>query len=397
MTKTEIINAAFKVWGRNYYRKTSLSQLACELKVSKPALYRHFFNKQALTKAMAESFFDDFSASIRVDFDNALNAKDADEGISCAVRSITRFFAGHVHALVFFLINIYDRSMDIRIITDNMKSRGVDIGIIQKLIEKKYSCDPVAVRLIFATLTFMMSHYHMANKTMDNTPSEDEIKNITLIICDTVNYGLGYSPGETEIDFDKLEKQVEGMPLKAEPEIFYKAVAQAVAQAGPWDVSMNMVAEKLGLSKSSLYVHFKSKKDMLRRLFVTEFRNIINFAKQGISLSVNTSEQLYLGIYTISVYLRARPEILVAMDWIRTRKLELGKPDKNLEMFKLFEDVDLKPLRGAADDEKQRTSHWILFLLVNVLTFMMPRQMQNNYIRILYKFIFHGLGGFKKC
>ncbi|MCL2214611.1 MAG: TetR/AcrR family transcriptional regulator [Treponema sp.] len=395
MTKAEIIDAAFKVWGRNYYRKTSLSQLAAELKVCKPALYRHFFNKQALTKAMAERFFDDFAAFIKVDLNKALD-EDVDEGISSILKSISCFFAGNVNALIFSLINLYDRSMDSRTITDSMKSRGADIGIIQMLVEKKYSCDPILTRLIFATLTFLMSHYHMVNKSMENPPSEAKIKDITCLICNTINSGLGYSSSETEIDFEKLEKQVEGMPLNAEPEMFFKAVAEAVAQAGPWDVSMNMVAKKLGLSKSSLYVHFKNKKDMLRRLFITEFKNIIVFTKQGISLSSNTSEQLYLGIYTISVYLRARPEVLVAMDWIRTRKLELGKPDKNLEIFRLFEDVDIKLLQGTADDEKQRTSHWILFLLVNVLISMTLHKTQNNCIRILFKFIFQGLGGFKK-
>ena len=426
MTKTEIIDAAFKVWGRNYYRKTSLSQLAIELKVSKPALYRHFFNKQALTAAMAERFFDDFSAFIQADLNKALAAQDADEGISSIIKSISGFFAGNVHALIFSLINIYDRNIDSLAITDNMKSRGADMSIIQTLIEKKYSCDPMLIRLIFATLTFMMSHYHMANKSTKNPPSEEDIKNITSVIYKIIERGLGYPAAETEIDFERLEKQVEGMPFNAEPEMFFKAVAEAVAQAGPWDVSMNMVAEKLGLSKSSLYVHFKNRKDMLRRLFITEFKNIIEFAKQGISLSLNTAEQLYLGLYTISVYLRARPEILVAMDWIRTRKLELGKPDRNLEIFRLFEDIDIKPpdcLNNRQSEEKQRISHWILFLLVNVLTFIMPHdalaskpadsgsktpwlclpaenkageKTQNNYIRTLYKFIFQGLGGFKK-
>ncbi|MCL2443063.1 MAG: TetR/AcrR family transcriptional regulator [Treponema sp.] len=421
MTKVEIIEAAFRVWGRNFYRKTSLSQLATELGVSKPALYRHFINKQALTAAMAERFFDDFASFTRDDFNKAIQSKNPDDGLFTIIRSISGFFAQNVHALIFSLINIYDRNLDGRTITDSLKSRGADMNIIQQVIEKKYSNDPVTIQLIFATLTFLMSHFHKTNKSMENPPKEKDIKNITLTICKTIEKGLGYSAEKTKLDFEKLENQVNGMTLNAEPEPFFKAIAEAVAEAGPWDVSMDMVAKRLGLSKSSLYGHFKNRKDMLRRLFVTEFKRIIEFARQGIKLSANTAEQLYLGILSITVYLRSRPEILIAMGWIRTRKLELGKPEKNLEIFRLFEDVDIEQMRNIPDEERKRVSHWILFLIINILTRSIPQaadnnkkltwlcdelclssgkptaeNIKNNHIRLLYKFITLGLGGFIK-
>ena len=406
MTKTEIIDAAFKVWGRNFYRKTSLSQLACELKVSKPALYRHFESKQALTAAMTERFLDDFANSVREDFDKALQTGDADEGIFIIIKSISGYFARNVYAMVFSLINIYDRNLDGFVILDSLKTRGVDMGTLQVVFEKKYTGSTAVVRLIFATLSFMMSYFHKVEKSMKKSLSEENIKKIISSICKTVKCGLGYQTEKAAIDFDKLEKSVmEAIPA-SEAEPFFKAVAEAVAEAGPWYVSMDMVAKKLGLSKSSLYGRFKNRKDMLRRLFTTEFKRIIGFARQGINLSnkangcaQNTAEQLFLGIFSIAVYLRSRPEILITIDWIRTRKLDLGKPDKNLEIFRLFEDVDIEPLQNATEEEKQISSHWILFLLTNIL--MHPVEgtdsssdMQNNHIRVLYKFITMGLGGF---
>jgi hypothetical protein len=158
---------------------------------------------------------------------------------------------------------------------------------------------------------------------------------------------------------------------------------------------------------------------MLRRLFVTEFKRIIDFARQGIKLSSDTPQQLYLGIYAITVYLRSRPEILIAMGWIRTRKLDIGKPDKHVEIFRLFEDVDIEPIRHTTEEERQRVSHWILFLLINILTRSIPQSIdknktlswlcdelclasgnlsseneQNNHIRLLYNFVTQGLRGF---
>ncbi|WP_461246419.1 TetR/AcrR family transcriptional regulator [Treponema sp. R6D11] len=412
MTKTEIEDAAFRVWGRNLYRKTSLSQLAKELGVSKPALYRHFLCKQALTSAMTERFLDDFSASIRTDFERALQTNDVDEGISIIVQSITNYFARNVYALIFSITNIYERNLEIYSIADRMKERGVDMGTLEHIIEKKYKCDQKVIRLIFATITFLMSHFHKIKETTDNPPTDDDIKKITELITMTIKNGLNLPPQNVSLDFDDLENKIDNMALNADTEPFFKAVAEAVAQAGPWDVSMEMVAKKLGLSKSSLYGHFKNKKDMLRRLFITEFKRIIEYAHLGISLSDKPEEQLYLGIYSITVYLRLRPEILVALNWFRARKIDLGKPDKNIEIFRLFENVNIESMNNAAEDDKEHISHWICFLLINILmhpTLILSVKLsakqkkmikidnlkaQNNDIRLLYKFITQGLGGF---
>ncbi|MCL2804685.1 MAG: TetR/AcrR family transcriptional regulator [Treponema sp.] len=394
MTKIEIVDAAFRVWGRNLYRKTSLSQLAGELGVSKPALYRHYRNKQALIDAMTERFLEDFSGSTRADFEKAQKTEDADEGISAIIKSISGFFARNVYALVFSLINLYDRNLDGKAIAQRLKSYGVDIAVLQQIIEKKYESEPKMVRLVFATLTFLMSNFHRTKKSMLNPPAEEDIQTILNTIYNTIAFGLRFSSKKTALDFEVMEKQVYEMPLNAKPEPFFKAVAEAVAEAGPWDVSMEMVAKRLGLSKSSLYGHFKNRKDMLRRLFVTEFKRIIEFARQGIGLSSDTEGQLYRGIFSIAVYLRSRPEILVAMDWIRTRKLDFGKHDKNIEIYRLFEDVDIKALHNSTEEDRQRISHWILFLLINILLHPNQEKTQNNDIRLLYNFITLGLGGF---
>jgi AcrR family transcriptional regulator len=405
MTRTDIVDAAFRVWGRDFYRRTSLSQLAKELGVSKPALYRHFENKHALNSAMIERFCDDFAACIRSDFEKALQTPDADEGIFTIIWSVSGFFARNVYAHIFSLINIYDRSLDGRIVSQRLKERGVDMGTIGKVIEKKYNAQYPAMQLIFATVTFYMSYFHKVNKSFDTPPCAEKIQSVISTINKITKNGIGFSYDEAgAIDFKKLEKQVENMSLNAEPEPLFKAVAEAVAEAGPWDASMDMVAKRMGLSKSSLYGHFKNKKDMLRRLFITEFRRIIEFARQGIHLSANSAEQLYLGIYSIAVYLRLRPEVLVAIGWIRTRKLDLGKPDKNTDIFKLFEEVEYTAAQNISEEEKHIISHWILFLLVNILIHpylidnnlqnVTNKETQNNDIRVLYRLITLGLGGF---
>jgi len=404
MTKIEIVEAAFKVWGRDFYRKTSLSQLAKELGVSKPALYRHFLNKKALNAAMTEYFCDDFADSVRADFEHAPQNADTDEGIFAIMRGISGYFARNVYALLFCIINIYDRNLDGRSISERLKARGVEIKTLRLLIEKKYDARQPTLQLIFATLIFYMSHFHRTNDTFEKPPCEELVQCIAAAINEVIKNGLKVGVKEAcSLDFKKLESMVEASIHSTTPEPLFKAVAEAVAEAGPWDASMEMVAKRIGLSKSTLYGHFKNKKDMVRRLFMGEFRRIIEFARQGIRLSENTAEQLYLGIYSIVIYLRSRPEILIAIGWMRTRKLEPGKHDKKFETFRLFEDLEIERLQNSGEDEKQRISHWILFLLINIL--LRPyisnngrhdaeTNAQNDDIHILYRLITLGLGGF---
>jgi AcrR family transcriptional regulator len=398
MTRTEIVDAAFKVWGRNFYRKTSLSQLAGELKVSKPALYRHFENKQALTDAMTERFLDDFADSIRADFERARQMQDADEGIFTIVRGIAGFFAHNVYILIFSLVNIYDRILDGRAISQRLSQRGVDMTTLTFIIEKKYDADLSVIHIIYATLTFFMAYFHRAEHSYKKPPSDEKIENMLSVTCNIIRHGLGYSVQKIDgVDFKKQETRV-GVPVNAEIEPLFKAVAEAVAEAGPWNASMEMVAKRLGLSKSSLYGHFKDKKDMLRRLFSGEFMRIIEFARHGISLSDISEEQLYLGIYAITVYFRSHPEFMVSLDWLRTRKLDLGEPEKNAQ--RLFEDVDIDSLRDSSEDQKELVSSWILFLLINVLTrhgrSASAENVKNKDIHVLFRFITLGLGGFKR-
>jgi len=404
MTKQEIIEAAFKVWGRDFYRKTSLSQIARELRVSKPALYRHFENKQALTAAMSGHFFDGFAVSVRSDFEKALQTGDTDEGIFTIIQSISSYFARNVYHLIFFLVNINDRNIDSRTIPEQFKNRGTDLGIFRLVIQKKYDTAPATLQLIFASIVFYITHFHETNKSFEKSPSDKEISNITCEIFTAIKNGLGFPVEQkSSLDLQKLEVMVDGTLRNEEPEPLFKAVAEAVAEAGPWDTSMDMVAKKMGLSKSSLYGHFKNRKDMLRRLFLNEFKRIIEFARQGISLSAVPAQQLYLGIYSIAFYLRSRHEVLEALNWIRTRKLDLGKPEKKMEIFfRLFEDVEIEPFKNSGEEEKRKISHLILFLLINIL--MRPymsgnknlsvKDVRNDDIRLLYKFITLGLGGF---
>ncbi|MFW6328854.1 MAG: TetR/AcrR family transcriptional regulator, partial [Alkalispirochaetaceae bacterium] len=62
--RDQILAAAFRAWGREFFANTSLSVVAEELGLSKAALYRHFRNKAEIIEAMEERYIADFSLCV---------------------------------------------------------------------------------------------------------------------------------------------------------------------------------------------------------------------------------------------------------------------------------------------------------------------------------------------
>jgi AcrR family transcriptional regulator len=145
-----------------------------------------------------------------------------------------------------------------------------------------------------------------------------------------------------------------------------RAAAEAVGEAGPWNTTMEMVARRSWLSKSGLYAHFKNKQDMLAQLFITEFMNIVNFAKVQMAASNVLEDQLYLAIVSIVDYLRSRPEIFLALDWIKTGRFDLGI--KFPLVLKLtIKDINIKAIQNIDLQYLVRVAEWVLFMIVNTL------------------------------
>jgi AcrR family transcriptional regulator len=424
MTSEDIIQAAFKAWGRELYCNTSLSQVSRELGVSKPALYRHFRNKQALLDAMYESFYDDYAGFIGPYHEKAAGAASYQGSLRVIFPAVMKYYAKNVYAFVFSLINVWgNRQMG------NMKEallkRGVNMGLLSCPQEDR-PLDSLWL-LSTGTLIFAMSYfYHKAYVAGDISPeapdlpldalSDALIDQFTASVTCIVSRGLGFDPAVAEaMDYGKLEDRVLKAARELEEDPLLRGVAEAVAEKGPWKTSMEMAARHSGLSKSGLYAHFKSKEEMIGRLFLSEFGRITDFAIENQRHSVLPEEQLYLGVFSIAAYFRSQPNILFAMDWLRTRRIK----------FKLFPPPDrriFRNIRFPADygelpgDDGHWISHWIVFLVLKILMndvfkgcrVLFPGEgggvrrlspeifarIPNESFRVLYRFITSGVKGF---
>jgi AcrR family transcriptional regulator len=177
-----------------------------------------------------------------------------------------------------------------------------------------------------------------------------------------------------------------------------------VAAVGPWAASMSMVAKKSGVSKSGLYAHFASKRDMLRQIFLEEFDDVVRHAHTVSKKSGEPEEQLYLAIRAVEGFLTSEPEFLAAISSLKTRRLnfdidhvERMRQSKNecqnrmLMVFSEVKNISGKPLID------ETIAALILFLLTDTLTrkpdSMDYKDIPDESFRSFYRFIALGAEG----
>jgi AcrR family transcriptional regulator len=404
MTRQDIIGAAFRVWGREFYRSTSLSGLAAELGVSKTALYRHYKNKQELLEDMYGAFLDAYADFIREDFERAAAMPGFVERCSVIARMLIEFYGQHRDYFIFAIVKVYGE-WEIANTRKGLLLRGIDIARLAPSGMEAFSGDwSLAFQMSTATLVLWTAHFYKHGCGSAEVPGEEAVRELVDSVEKIIIQGLGFDRARVEgLGFDALETlAVRRLPPEEPGQEILWAVGEAVAEAGPWGVSMEMVARRLGLSKSSLYAHFKNKGDMIKQFFMTEFGRILKCGEGGMGLSKLVEEQLYLGIFSIVSYLRSRPNILVAMDWLRTRRPDI-RPEDQLRFSRLFQGIMVQ-VEGRPVDfsspEVERISQWILFLIVHTLMRrpgnLSFKDIPNSRVRTLYRFITLGVGGIIK-
>ena len=402
------------------YRTTSLSEIARELGVSKTALYRHFKDKDALSEAMFTVYFDDFASFIKGEYDRAVS-ETGDSRDLIMMRTIAEYYVRNKDAFIFSLIRVFN-CRDKKNIENELRIRGIDF---KRLADRKNKNPviPSKIQLIMTTLVFSVGQFHRqtgkggkeslisvpsAGAVRGDSPPADQVKSFLFNIEVLIKRGLGLDAVKiNSVNYRDLElRAAEAVYEDNDENALLAAVAEAVAEAGPWDASMEMVAKRSGLSKSGLYAHFKNKQDMMSRFFITEFSRILNSARAQLETTKVPEEQLYLAIISVANYLRSRPEILMAMDWIRTMRLDLGKePLKRL--YKAINSIKQEAVKQQNPHLLVWIAQWMLFLIVSTMARCREHEdnriwakkaaeIPNESFRILYQFIALGLEGLNK-
>ena len=407
MKHDDIIAAAFRVWGREAYKKMSLTDVAAELGVTKPALYRHFKDKDQLLASMHTAFFDRYAEALKAAFPAGLSGTSGSVPmILQLLGSLSDFFGARPGDLAFMFARIM-RFQDVeKVFASELAARGVTADLQAVTTGPGHNLVQMAVGSCF----FMVALFHLDRlyRKVHKPADQDELAALKASIQNLAAYGLGQNhlragtaaTRSPEIEYKALEAKARlSRQETAAPDGLLPAVAAVVAEVGSWNASMDMVAKRSGLSKSGLYSHFKSKEDMLLRLFSAEFERISETLAKRLDGTDQAAERLYLAMATAAEYLLARPDILIALDWLRMQRL--GVPDllppRLLELFSFLDNKDsgLRLVNGSLS----LTVRWILFLTIHQLMRCADstkpaecaKVIPAERLRTLHQFMLHGL------
>jgi AcrR family transcriptional regulator len=258
---------------------------------------------------------------------------------------------------------------------DEFRKRGLDFADFDGMAfvnDREPPGYPRTMQMVLLMETFYAATVFFMMK--DHIEGGGRRETLDRIVTEKINTGLGFPVSELHnMDFAALDSLLVFEAAPSNP--LLDAVGRAVAEAGPWGASMEMVARFAGLSKSGLYSHFASRGEMMGELFRSELDAIDRTVKKTVPAGRNAGESFYLSLAAVAGYLLSKPAILDAFDWLKAR--QPWSPRRRLErhcvpadapgvrvLNGLFSQVtrpDKSPYLNDID------TYFVVFMIVNIL------------------------------
>ncbi len=403
--KEEIITAAFIEWGKTKFRNTSLSSLAREVGMTKPALYRYFSKKDDILKSMKIRFSSAYGRIVR-EFMDLSSGQGIQEIVHSFNKSHTEFFLENPEYYLFLFFYIMKEPVE-------STPLFYDILAKQTKFLGDYFPEPaVSIPYFINTLVFFLSRIlcfddtNLALIREDNKGIIDDIDSIFL-------NGFLNSEKLSNIDFNSIEKicLVDNKPRELREPIgsskkkalpvdrIFTAITDVVARDGIWEASIEKIARRAGMSKSSLYFHFNGKEDMLSQMIEREYKVLFKlFMAEEENIHSFTEYVFSFLVITVS-HLLNNPTVLSVLNWFRIQRGEIKHhPPKNDFLINKFFFI-----KEAFDSGKLISNNLDLYEIIIYLNFQVIRETMDSYkkkrsveealkrIRVIYKLFMNGI------
>ena len=314
-TKEKIIQAAFSLLKNQLFSSISLSKIAKEVNISKTAIYRHFENKDALEVALKNKIYEDMLSLLKK-VDGLYEAGDYDGCILLVLRFIRNypeylnygFFSapevGEDKELYQFsdagikIFNcFFDENHKIKDFDFYLKGLFVIVTMIDLMLGWFGSCDCCP---------------ELKKVRLPYEECENRILNI-------IKQGLAFEnpfldPAQiARLDTLCLESMKKLPPLDKK----LVALGNVVLKVGFQNVTVEAIADELGIVKSSLYTWFSDKKEMIKSLVSPEINMMLSSVVENVNAVQTPAEKLYVMLKTETLYFITRKKMLSACKWIQ--------------------------------------------------------------------------------
>ncbi len=401
ITKNIIADTAFRVWGETGFHNMSLTLLSDELGITKAGLYRHFKNKDSLIDYMSQiikdSIFNQLSEFISM-------ANQLENPIDLYIDSMVNYFTDFPYRLFFYTIILTkgmifndEKMFELRfkqtqIFDHYLKKTGNKIDCISSERLLFYISSAVIYYLSFSF--FLKFGLH---KGKDITITETEKNIFKNDLKNIIFFGFANEKNIPSINYSDIETK--SIILKKDiPERskILNAIASLVAEDGMWNITIDKIAKKTKMAKSSLYLYFANKNEMIGNMIENEFKSLNDIFDSIINQYDNFYEKLYANICGTFSHFENDLEHLKILNWFHFQDMHIHKKNEVIikrynfildmihsKKIKNFSVIDVFP---------------IIFLNVQISKDVMIYQELGNTInfenkRFLYTMFLNGLEG----
>lgn len=336
LTPEKITAAAFRAWSGSIHTDKSLSAVARELGITKPALYRYFKNKADLERSLEETF-------IKVFRDEVIDTLEAPEGtLKAIVREYTRvvatFFSAHPDYFAFLAGRTMKRH---RSMPDRLDDLWVEqIQRIHNLLTVEMPEDEQAILYIITATMFWTStpfrHRILMKEGVTKFEPVGVIEgNVTDRAVETILRGCIHNPiPENEIDLVERVSWIDQDEM-LEPDRIITAIESVVLEVGYGEATIERIASALGMTKSSLYFYFKNKNEMIGSMILREMHHFLQLLRRRFQFLDTSAQRLYSLLIMSASYTMNHPAWSTVQTWLQYNRIEIKlKPEQKRELVR---------------------------------------------------------------
>lgn len=401
LKRKQIIETAFKVWGEEFFYKTSLASLAKALGISKTALYRYFRNKESLIDEMRQVFLD-VHRNICEEMAAEAEGKSFQQRLELFHNRFLRFYGENYwyyrFAFIFLLPHTAEGFHQIEEI------RRLQHGMFPaEQLQNEFGWGNHEVnavqRFIFSVGTFLLNRGNIKEIQEMQQLSSEQLLDMNRKLV------LGGMRGSANIQMPDFEDVEEKCRLELDDLLpkdpLFAAISKVVAEEGLWDASLEKIARMAGMSKSSLYFHFQDRNEMLWKMIDRERHQLGQLFLDRSAQLDSFEERLYAYFAIFAWYLARRPEFLAVMNWFRFQQFHIKIP----QHMKGGMDKYIGFIIDGEQSGKLRTdvldsiteARWINYLLIQEINNMYWIEGLSEkiwpFIRTVYKLFLFGVKG----
>lgn len=337
-----ILQTAFQVWGESHFVNTSLASIAERLEVSKTALYRYFAGKDELIAAMQRQFGLDYCAAAAAEMgdDDDIGLERVVGGVS---RTMLRFLEREPAYLTFFSEYLLRRSIMedgclLETLPEEMRAtvehqarllkRAIAHELGHELGDEPEDRYDAMLRYAFLSAIYWSALYFMTpdmrpRRRVEGNGSARRFDRHARLVSEMVLHGVAGGLATEIGNLTAVEETAWRNPgtVLTEDRVL-AAVEAVVAGFGFGEATIERIADHLGISKSSLYFHFKNKNEMFSELLARENELFLSEYRQVRDSFTQPSERLYAYLVLQTAFFAHNPGVFKVVNWLWSQQLE---------------------------------------------------------------------------